>query len=219
MDALVRRRNALLFRMPLVAAGVVALFWGGWWFITGEVPLVDSAKIANETVDHLPFAISRWLDIPSAAVFAALGVMVWHAALVIDSDVASFSAILVFALSAVFVFVFAALGADVGIGLGIFFVIVIGVIVGKEEYRRGIAGRILFSGVVALSVGLGSAFVLSGVVGLVITVALALAYAVLSAIVFSAAYGAKKLVQNRRALGRGALDWLFARDVVGGNSQ
>jgi len=56
------RRKALLWRVPLVTALLVALFWGIYYLITGSVPVVTSVQWESKTI-QIPFAISRWTDV------------------------------------------------------------------------------------------------------------------------------------------------------------
>ena len=68
MEEIQKRR--MLWRIPFVTMVVVALFWGVWWLIAGDVPSVTSLKIMSGTSLTLPFAISRGWDILFAPAWA-----------------------------------------------------------------------------------------------------------------------------------------------------
>jgi len=57
------QRKRMLWRVPLVVTILYALFWGVWYLITGEIPVVSEIKWIDETTIHLPFRISRLWDI------------------------------------------------------------------------------------------------------------------------------------------------------------
>lgn len=63
------RRKALMWRVPLSTALIIALFWGIWYLIVGSVPTVTSVQWGKWTI-QLPFAISRWTDVLFAPIFA-----------------------------------------------------------------------------------------------------------------------------------------------------
>ena len=64
------RRKALLWRVPLFAALLTALFWGIWYLVAGSVPVVTSVQLSAEETIQLPFAVSRWTDVLCAPLWA-----------------------------------------------------------------------------------------------------------------------------------------------------
>ncbi|MBI1961724.1 MAG: hypothetical protein HYS45_03430 [Parcubacteria group bacterium] len=217
VNALVNRRNKLLFRIPLLVTGLVALFWGIWYLAAGSVPSVSSITLGEETAYQLPFALSRLLDIPAAAVFAVLAVLVWYfGEKGDDSAVADFPVVVAAATAfslAVGVPLAAAIAVGVSLGVGLGVGIAIVAVAEKKEYRAGIAVCTFANTLLALGFGAGIALEYGGVAGLVLVVALAAANTLLSALVFSAVVcGVKVAVRRRSAIAKGVADWVTARD-------
>jgi len=53
----------LTIRWSLLTGGLIALFWAGYYFFVGSVPVVASIKMTDSWIYILPFGISRWWDI------------------------------------------------------------------------------------------------------------------------------------------------------------
>ena len=58
--------NKRMMKMALVSAILVALFWGAWQILTGHVP-VQTLRIGRLTL-----SMSRWWDVPFAAIWATI---------------------------------------------------------------------------------------------------------------------------------------------------
>jgi len=56
--------------IPLGASVVMAVFWTVWYSVAGHVPATESIPLTPSTSLTLPFAMTRWLDVPCT--FAAL---------------------------------------------------------------------------------------------------------------------------------------------------
>lgn len=52
------------FRWSIILVAVISLFWVVWYIVNGSVPTTTEIEILTGSVYILPFAISRWLDIP-----------------------------------------------------------------------------------------------------------------------------------------------------------
>ena len=205
MDALVARRNKLLVRIPALAGLLVALFWGVWYLVTGNVPSVSVVTFGKEMVYELPFVISRGFDSSAAMVFAVMAVLLWYVVIKTEDSFAVafaasvFAVVFVFAVAAAVVFVFAA--ATVATNRAVVAVIapfaVVAVIAPfavsvfvfaavaaavaateKTEYKEGLAVCIVLSLVLVFGLSVGMSVVFGGVVGLSIAVALGFAYSI-----------------------------------------
>ena len=66
------RRKKLMVRLSIVAAGVIALFWGIWYWITGEVPVITETVIIPSLSYSLPLKISHWWDVLEAAIWTVI---------------------------------------------------------------------------------------------------------------------------------------------------
>lgn len=70
------RRKKLMWYWAVLTAVVVSIFWTVWYLTIGSVPTIT--QIGNEGTDgwsvQLPFAISRWWDIPFFVFLAILAV-------------------------------------------------------------------------------------------------------------------------------------------------
>ena len=70
------RRLKVASRFSLLAAALAALFWIIWYLAAGSVPEVSEIALAPDEHVALPFAVSRWWDVPFAAAWAALAAIV-----------------------------------------------------------------------------------------------------------------------------------------------
>ena len=66
------RRRKMSLRIGLAAGVVTALFWTVWYFVFGSVPATTGIPMTPDWSYAPSFAVSRWWDIPSAAIFGAL---------------------------------------------------------------------------------------------------------------------------------------------------
>ena len=74
------RQKTIVVRCTAVSAVATGLFWGIWYLITGSVPVTTEIRLTPEEVWHLPFAVSRLLDILFAPVFVSIIVMIFTSA-------------------------------------------------------------------------------------------------------------------------------------------
>jgi hypothetical protein len=56
-------RYTLMFRWSVASTAAIALFWTGWYFINGPVPVVSEFQMSQKWVISFPFALSRWWDV------------------------------------------------------------------------------------------------------------------------------------------------------------
>lgn len=124
MEAIQRKK--MLWRIPLVAAILVAIFWGIWSFF-GQVPATDHLQITEKWTLQLPFSVSRWWDVLFASIWAFILVLIFSSGRIKkDED----------------------LGAA-GLVIGLVFSLVFGLIV-------ALVFGLVFGLIVALGVGLGT---------------------------------------------------------------
>ncbi|MFA6603947.1 MAG: hypothetical protein WCT10_03870 [Patescibacteria group bacterium] len=76
------RRLTLISRLALVAASLAAAVWTICYWRTGSVPAIVDGGVLK-----LPFAISRWWDVPMAAIWAALIVLAMTSRFIEDERV------------------------------------------------------------------------------------------------------------------------------------
>ncbi len=198
MDAftLVQRRNKMAVRIPLVAAGVVALLWGVWYLATGAIPDSAPSIMLAHTEYPLPFVVSRLWDIPAAALFAAMGVLLWYVVSKVgDEDLGETAADL-------------ALAAAVAVVVAVF-------AVAEREYKKGMVACATISVALAFGMGVGFALVFGGVVGLAAAALLAAGYTLLAAAAFTGVYAICWLVRHWMRIINEFWDWLLARDSSG----
>ena len=235
LSYLAKRRNNLLVRIPAVMAAAVALFWGIWYLITGNLPSVSAMTLSQKMTYQLPFVVSRLWDIPAAAVFAVLGVMIWYFTEKIEEKEyeLSTSATIIILIIAVITPISALSTITVLVSTIIFTIIfaifTLALAITAEKYNMAVymAVCVAMGIVLAFGVGLGTAVVFGGVVGLAALVGLAILYVlVISVLVFSAMYAVAWLIRHRAgSIVRGhlaglvhrGLDWLLAREAEGGN--
>ena len=60
-----------------ISAGLIALFWTIWYFVTGSVPVTNKIQFAKNLTLNLPFNISRWWDILLGPFFSLYLVYLW----------------------------------------------------------------------------------------------------------------------------------------------
>lgn len=161
-------KPAAYWRLPLLAAALTALFWGAWWLVAGSVPDITAVTLWDEAAVDLPFAVSRWTDVPSAYLFtlAALAAVRFC-----QNAYDETSAVL-----GLFLGLF--LGLVLGLGAGLGVVMSVGLGVGLT-FTMG--GNLDYGLGVGLGAGLG--------VGLVYGLVLGLAYGLISILVVGLAYG------------------------------
>ena len=218
----------LLTRLPIVAVGLVGLFWSIWFLIAGSIPVVDSIFFKG-AVHQLPFAVSRAYDASVAPVFVFLWVMAWYFANRTgnrdDFVAASKIAGGIYVVSA-FSFGFTLLSDGTVVMALIFAVYVTAVATAlvsfthaifagghEEQYKKGVVGCVVGNICLVMAVGLAIFIVLGGVNGLGVMVALAAVCLMLSMLTYSAAYGIKFAVRERRAIAKATVAWLLARDL------
>lgn len=67
-------KKALVIRSAFLAASLTAVFWTVWYLIVGSVPVTRVFELTSSPLIELP-ALSRWWDVPAAAILAALMVL------------------------------------------------------------------------------------------------------------------------------------------------
>lgn len=180
----IKRRNMLLF-FPAIIAGAIALFWGIWYLITGNMPGV-SVIVISKTAYQLPFVISRWFDIPAAAVFTVLGVKSWYFMAMKESD----SCFSVASVACIFTLASVAFALIAETDIAVIAVIIAAAVCIIDFIVKKDTEKLYFefwpSVIVAFGIGLGSCISKGGVVGLCITGMLVMTYSVLSWLVIYA---------------------------------
>lgn len=81
-----------------MTASMIALFWGAWYLIIGQVPAVTSIKLTEDWVYHLPFEISRWWDILIGPIWSVLFILFFTSDYIIDRENEDMPAVLAYAL-------------------------------------------------------------------------------------------------------------------------
>jgi hypothetical protein len=71
------RRRKLLWRIPLVVAILFAIFWGIWYLVAGEVPVVTQISFGTLGAIQLPFAVSCFWDIVFAPIWAIVLILLF----------------------------------------------------------------------------------------------------------------------------------------------
>ncbi len=71
------RKPALLWKIPLVAAFITALFWSIYYLVVGSVPTVETVQLTKDVAFQLPFTISRWTDVLFAPILAYILVSIF----------------------------------------------------------------------------------------------------------------------------------------------
>jgi len=69
------KMKKLMVRWSVLTAGVIALFWGAWYLITGSIPVVTEIRMASNWTIHLPFGISRLSDVAVGPIWSTL--LIW----------------------------------------------------------------------------------------------------------------------------------------------
>ena len=67
----IKAQQKTIYRWSLVLTGVIFLFWTGYHFIAGAVPVSESVQIFRWEFS-LPFAISRWWDLMLGPILATV---------------------------------------------------------------------------------------------------------------------------------------------------
>lgn len=67
---------ALKYTVILTVLG--AIFWGVWYLVAGSVPVTTHYPTMHGIIRELPFAISRWWDIPALLIFTPIISYVVH---------------------------------------------------------------------------------------------------------------------------------------------
>jgi hypothetical protein len=83
---LVRALKSSDLLVPLGASATVALFWTIWYLVTGHVPVTESIAWTKTTAIALPFAMTRWLDVPCAFVAVRILATSFRTANSLNSD-------------------------------------------------------------------------------------------------------------------------------------
>ena len=65
-----KHRKQALWRIPALIMVITALFWTIWYAIAGNIPEMSAIPMNSDWNLQLPFAVSRWLDIPCAGIVA-----------------------------------------------------------------------------------------------------------------------------------------------------
>lgn len=66
-----------IYRWSLLTAGLIACFWAIWYFIAGQVPVVNEIKMSKNLILELPFGISRWWDILIGPIWSTIFILIF----------------------------------------------------------------------------------------------------------------------------------------------
>ncbi|MBD3282170.1 MAG: hypothetical protein GF387_01010 [Candidatus Portnoybacteria bacterium] len=161
-----KQRKNMLWRIPLVVAILVAIFWGIWYLSTGEVPVTSQIRWTEETTIQLPFSISRIWDIPFAFIWTFVLILLFTHKKIKDDE--NLVPSLVTGLGVGLVF-----GLGVGLGVGLVFGLGVGLVFG-----------LIFGLVASLGVGLVSGLVPGLVTGLAFGLVTSLVPGLVAGLVF-----------------------------------
>ena len=135
------RRNKLIIRWSLVTAGLITLFWTGWYLVNGSVPVVTSIQMTPNWTVALPFSISRWWDVPIGPIWSSILILFFTNKQVRKGDlVIGLIFGLVSGLVSGLVF-FLVIGLVYGLAYGLVFFLVIGLISGMVHWAGLWAGK------------------------------------------------------------------------------
>lgn len=148
----------MLWRIPLIAAILVAMFWG-IWSLFGSVSATDHLQMTAKWTLQLPFSVSRWWDVLFAPIWALIFVLILSLKRTKkDKNLDSMLVVgLVLSLAVGMLF-----GLGVGLVIGLFAILVFGL---ASSFDLGIG----------LDVGLGVGLAVGLAVGLVFGLAVGLA--------------------------------------------
>ena len=130
------RRNTLMLRWSLLSAAAIGLFWLIYYFIAGEVPVVEEIQMTLEWTFVLPFGVSRWWDVAIGPIWSVMLVLIFTNENVKKDDLVGG---LVFGLVGGLVF---------GLGFGLVFGLGFGLV-------GGLVGGLVLGLVFGLVLGLG----------------------------------------------------------------
>ena len=158
-------RKNMLWRIPLVVAILVAIFWGIWYLIAGEIPAVNQIKWSEDITTQLPFAISRLWDILFVFIWAFILVCFFTQEKIKKNK--NLSTRLIAGLSLGLV-----VGLTISLSIGLVASLIVGLAFGLIAVGDDLAIALslgLGTGlIVGLSISMGTALIVGPAVGLVV---------------------------------------------------
>jgi hypothetical protein len=161
----------MMVRFSIVSASLIAMFWGVWHMVMGQVPEVDSIQITQTQTINLPFSISRWWDVLSGPIWSILLILLFTRKKIKTNRNDQFTCAVVTGILACLTLESLSVGIGAGLTLGFFAIFLFSILFGLREE----------SWLVSVAIGIGS--VLG--VGLSISIFSGLAGAVYGIIVFA----------------------------------
>ena len=178
------RRIRMSLRIGSAAGAFTALFWTVWYLVFGSVPATTVIPMTQDWSYALPFAVSRWWDIPSAAI---LGALVTLLVMSVASAPKERKTGLTFALT---------LGLTYGLAFGL---------------TLGLTYGLAFGLALGLAFGLVPGLVFGLVFGLAYGLAFGLAYGLAFGLAYGLAFGLAYVYRNLKPWFKGIGNWLLAR--------
>lgn len=160
--------RSLMLRWSIVSVALTALFWGVWYFVTGNIPVLTEVTMTEGWTLELPFVIPRWWDILAAPLLASAIILVVSRALSVSDKETHENAFGGLLFGLIFGLIFGlGFGLVAGLIAGLFVGFVLGVLLGAGEALVFILAHEMFIGIaiglafgLALGLPLGLAIVL-----------------------------------------------------------
>ncbi len=160
------KRNALMFRWSVFSAAAIGLFWLIWYFIAGQVPVINEIQMTPKLTIFLPFDLPRWWDILIGPIWSILLVRLFTDENLKNSDIFTGLALgltvgLLFGLSPWTGSFGLTFGLAIGLGFGLVAGLSFGLAVGLAlELGFGLALGLIVGLVAGLGFGLAVGLIL-----------------------------------------------------------